>query len=101
MFSKANYLALSSCIFVLQEDCEVPLGEVLSQVYKRKDTVLEGAGKHLVSSLCYSLQVKSDCESPVLSESMSSDKWTSLVSQNFPVVTALRNFAKDYIDSYK
>lgn len=75
MFSKANGLTSSSWIFVLWEDCEAPLGEVFSQVYKRKDFVLEGAREHLVSSLCYSLQVKSDCELPLLSESTSSDKW--------------------------
>lgn len=67
MFSKANGLTLGNRLFVLQEACGAPLGEVFSQVYKRKDFALEGAGEHLVSSLCYSPEVEFDCELPLLS----------------------------------
>lgn len=67
MFSKANGLTLGNRLFVLQDACETPLGEAFSQVYKRQDFALEGAGEYLVSPLCYSLEVEFDCELPLLS----------------------------------
>jgi len=67
VFSKTNGLTLGNRLFVLQEACEAPLGKLFSQVCKRKDFALEGAGEHLVSSLCYCLEVEFHHELPLSS----------------------------------